>query len=110
MAGLPPLVGSVARRYRQALEATFSGRVRAVRVFGSMARGDANEDSDVDILVILERASFADRGRAIDLATELGLADGLAISPIVLTPEEWEDLVRRERALPEEVERDGVDV
>ncbi len=74
-----------------------------------MARGDAHEDSDVDILVILEGASFADRGRAIDLATEIGLGEGLLFAPVVLTPEEWAELVRRERALPGEIDRDGID-
>lgn len=74
-----------------------------------MARGDAHEDSDVDILVILEGASFADRGRAIDLATEIGLGEGLVFAPVVLTPEEWAELVRHERALPGEIDRDGID-
>lgn len=109
MSLLPTRVAITARRYREALEASFPGRARTVRVFGSMARGEAHEDSDVDILVILDGASFAERGRAIDLATELGLAEGLVFAPIVLTVEEWTQLVERERALPLEVERDGID-
>lgn len=109
MPSLPPRVATVARRYREALSAAFPGRTRSVRVFGSMARGEAHEDSDVDILVILDGASFAERGRAIDLATELGLAEGLVFAPIVLTPDEWAELVNRERALPREIDRDGIE-
>ena len=56
-----------------------------VRVFGSMARGDANEDSDVDFLVDMEKGrSLLDLGgllmdlqdllaRKVDVATENGL-------------------------------------
>jgi uncharacterized protein len=45
-----------------------------VRVFGSMARGDAGPDSDVDILVDLEkgRSAFALGGILIDLQDLLG--------------------------------------
>ena len=58
---------------------------RNVRVFGSMARGEANEDSDVDLLVDLEpgrslfdlsvlQADLQDLlGRRVDVATEPGL-------------------------------------
>jgi predicted nucleotidyltransferase len=109
MTTLPARVAQVARDYRQALGVAFPGRVRAVRVFGSVARGEAHEDSDVDVLVLLQDATFTERGRAIDLATELGLAADLVLAPVVLTQVEWDDLVRRERLLPQEIERDGVD-
>jgi putative addiction module CopG family antidote len=58
-----------------------------VRVFGSVARGDARPDSDVDFLVDLERGrSLLDRagllvdlqellGRAVDVATEASLRE-----------------------------------
>jgi len=56
-----------------------------VRIFGSVARGDAREDSDVDVLVNLERGrSLFDHaaliveledllGRRVDVATERAL-------------------------------------
>jgi len=56
-----------------------------VRVFGSVARGDAREDSDVDFLIELERGrSLLDHagllvdlqellGRKVDVVTERGL-------------------------------------
>jgi predicted nucleotidyltransferase len=31
------------------------GRLREVRVFGSVARGEADEHSDVDVLVVFEQ-------------------------------------------------------
>ncbi len=47
---------------------------RRVRVFGSMARGDAGPDSDVDILVDLEkgRSALALGGILMDLQDLLG--------------------------------------
>lgn len=45
-----------------------------VRVFGSFARGDAREDSDIDLLVELEkgRGLWAINGLAADLEDALG--------------------------------------
>jgi predicted nucleotidyltransferase len=61
--------------------------VRNVRVFGSVARGDADEKSDIDLLVDLEPGrSLLDLGgllmelqellgRRVDIVTERGLRD-----------------------------------
>lgn len=48
--------------------------LRDVRVFGSMARGDANETSDVDLLVTLppDRTGLALGGLLMDVSELLG--------------------------------------
>lgn len=63
--------------------------VRNIRVFGSLARGDADTESDVDLLVELEPGrSLLDLGglqmelesllqRSVDVVTERGLRDRL---------------------------------
>lgn len=61
-----------------------------VILFGSYARGEETEDSDIDLLVIApSKERFFDRiGSAKRLIRDL--RDGLPIAPIVLTPEEAE--------------------
>jgi uncharacterized protein len=51
---LGPRARAVRRRRRQLLEAARAHGVRRVRVFGSLARGEAVPSSDVDLLVDLE--------------------------------------------------------
>ena len=42
------------------LQATFGERLKQVILFGSRARGDADEDSDYDVLVLLEKRMNTD--------------------------------------------------
>lgn len=59
-------------------------------LYGSYARREATEDSDTDILVIAPTSEkFFDR-MATALALVRDLYDGLALSPIVLTPAEMQ--------------------
>lgn len=96
--------------YRARLEDELPRRVLRMALFGSWARGEAHEDSDVDVLVVLSHGTSADRARAIDAGGQIGLERGLVIAPLVFTESEWAELSRRERRLVREIERDGVPV
>jgi len=61
-----------------------------VILFGSYARGDATEDSDVDLLVVARtKERFFERMASVRRLIR-NLRDGLPVSPIVLTPGELE--------------------
>jgi predicted nucleotidyltransferase len=94
--------------YRERLERELPGQARRVVLFGSWARGEAHEDSDVDILVVLSDGAGS-RAHAIDIGGLLALERGLVIAPLVLTQSEWDELLRRERRLAIEIQRDGVE-
>lgn len=52
------LLGSLLHRHReQVLEIAERHRARHVRVFGSVARGEANDGSDIDLLVDFDEGS-----------------------------------------------------
>jgi predicted nucleotidyltransferase len=77
--------------------------VRAVVVFGSVARGDFNKWSDIDLLVVAE--SVAER--LIDRHTQLGPLPG-RVQPIVWTREEFREKLRRDDPITSEVANCGV--
>ncbi len=108
MVMLPPVVASAAKDVRRELERQLPGRVGRVVVFGSTARGTANEDSDVDLLIVLDHLAVGERARIIDIAATIGFERDLRIVPLVISESAWAELESRELLLPREVARDGV--
>ncbi len=65
-------------------------RAEKVILFGSYAKGNATEDSDVDLLVVAPtKERFFERMASVRRLIR-DLRDGLPVSPIVLTPAELE--------------------
>ena len=60
-----------------------------VRVFGSVARGTATSESDIDILIILKHKNFDVRDLIIEIALDLNLKYDVVLSPIIMTEEHY---------------------
>ncbi len=89
----------VARGFAAALDAGLE--VRAVVVFGSVARGDHHHGSDVDVLVVAQQApaDYLDRLRAV------GWPPPHPVEPVVWTVAEWcARLAKRDPIAVESVE------
>lgn len=56
---LPLLVQQAARRVREEVQRSLGDRLLEVRVFGSQARGEAHEESDLDLLVLVDEEESA---------------------------------------------------
>lgn len=97
------IIASIQRR----LAATIPAGAKAI-LFGSQARGDANEDSDWDILILLdkEKALDDDFNQVAYPLFELGWQIGAMINPILYTFKEWEK--RRFTLFYKNIEQEGV--
>lgn len=95
-------------RFAEELRRRFGSAVLDVRLFGSFARAEAHEASDVDVAVVMEHADWSTRRQVIDLATDVGLPLDLQISPTLFDRETYQLWQRQERPLVMDIERDGV--
>jgi len=78
-------------------------------LFGSRARGDADQYSDMDIAVILnEPVEEKDTDYVSDCAWEAGFQYGIVVVPVVFTREEWENSPERSSLLVQAAEMEGV--
>ncbi len=97
----------IVKRFRHLLES----RVKPYRVivFGSRARGEASEDSDLDVLVILPDAvDWETRLFISRCAWEAGFEEGILITPVVMSRQEAEESPERSSLLMEAVRREGI--
>ncbi len=102
-------VRDIAREFAKQARAHFGARLHDIRLYGSAARGDWQEGSDVDVLVLLDRVLAADREWIAERATRLGVLDaGVPLSTVTLPEVEFRKLQNRERLFAREVERDGI--
>jgi predicted nucleotidyltransferase len=94
-------------RARLALEKTYGERLCGVYLFGSYARGEAQEDSDVDIAVVLDEIPhrFAEIERTGDLASDLTLEYG-ALVTFFFVPEM--DFKQGRCAVHRAIKREGI--
>lgn len=85
--------------------------LRQMILFGSRARGNADPDSDVDILVVLEDSAGPDAADCVsDCAWEAGFPHGIVVVPIVFTRREWEEGPERHSLLAQAVRAEGVPI
>lgn len=79
-----------------------------VLLYGSYARGDNRDDSDVDLLILLnkEKITWEDEKRISYPLYDIEFDTGTIISPLVISRQEWET---RHRITPfySEVLKDG---
>jgi predicted nucleotidyltransferase len=86
----------------------FGADLLDIRLFGSYARGEADEDSDVDVFVLLRTAGWPERKAVLDIAGDLFAESGLLISPTVFDLVRHQEWRRQERPLVMDIEREGV--
>ena len=61
-------------------------------LFGSRARGDADPDSDMDVLVVLEDSARPQAGEIVsDCAWEAGFEHGIVVASLTVRRREWEE-------------------
>ena len=62
-------------------------------LYGSEARGDAREDSDIDLLVLLdkEKLTFDDEAEISWPLYELEIKTGVSINPLIMPKISWEN-------------------
>jgi len=78
-------------------------------LYGSRARGDAHEDSDYDLLVLVDRQVDMSLERAIvDRLVPLEVRMGKALTALIYNRSQWDSALHRAMPLHQNVMREGV--
>ena len=104
---LPPSLASLLERLAGELQSLYGERYRGLVLFGSYARGEADEGSDVDLLLLLAGPVNPDREilRIEAIKWPLALEAGLTLS---IFPVGQDDYQRGDRLFLRNARREGV--
>lgn len=82
--------------------------VMCVELFGSKARGDSHERSDIDILVVLAEAPSPAVDAVYDAVMDALLETGVYLSVVVYDQQEFSDLVARRTPFMQNVAEEAI--
>jgi len=89
---MPVEIKNLLAELKQGLAKIYGGRLKAVYLFGSYARGDYGEDSDIDVMIVL--SDYQNYGTEIDRSGEpisqLSLTYSVSISRVIMKELQWQ--------------------
>ncbi|MEK7704099.1 MAG: nucleotidyltransferase domain-containing protein [Myxococcota bacterium] len=95
----------------RAARALLGAQLGRIAVYGSHARGDSGEDSDLDVLVIVADSVVAQAKHALRrTAAELNVAHDTALAILVLGEGQWRELEERGRLIAVDIAREAIDL
>ena len=81
-----------------------------LRVFGSRARGDADEYSDLDVFIEVSRIAPEIKDKIEDIVWEVGFHNLIVISPLIFSQDEIENSALRSSPILKNINEEGVRV
>jgi len=78
---------------KTSLAGLYGGRLKGVYLFGSYARNEAGEESDVDVLVVLDRVDdySAEIARTSEVIAGLSLKYNVSLSRVFASEKQWRE-------------------
>lgn len=103
-------ITSASLEFKRRLVRAF-GSETTTSLFGSAARGDHREFSDIDVLVLLPfEPDISVEERIFDMAYDVELEHGVVFGVLVFSRAFWDSDIARAMPLHRNIEREGVGV
>lgn len=90
------------------LRERFGERLGELRLFGSRARGEGHDESDLDVLVTIDQLTSSERREVAQRSGDAMTHWDVLLSPFVVSKDHFAELRARERLIAREIDRDGV--
>ncbi len=105
---MTPIEDKVMKDLKESLETLLGEHLVRIALFGSRARGDYGNESDIDIAVLVRGLTRDLKDQILDKVAEIEFEYLLPLSVLVLSEDEFNHLKRRERRIALDIEAEGV--
>ncbi len=96
------------KELKESLEIFLGDRLQKMILFGSMARGDFTDESDIDVAIIIRGLTRELKHQILDRVAEVELNHLMPISALLLSEDEFSRLKKRERRIALDIEGEGI--
>lgn len=90
------------------VRARFGARLQRLALFGSRARGEGHEESDLDVLVVVDDLTSSEAKEVAHVCGDLLTRHDVIVSAFTAATAHFEHMRARERRIVREIERDGI--
>ena len=90
---MPDTIQNIMLSFASQLRSILGNRLSQIIVYGSYARGDYNDYSDVDVMILVKMSEAEIKeieNEIYDLAFEIEMSTGVDISPVIKNEEQYE--------------------
>jgi len=96
------------KELRESLKEILGDHILRMMLFGSRARGDYGDDSDIDIAIIVRGLNRELKHQILGKVAEIELEYLMPLSVLVLSEDEFNRLKKRERRIALDIDREGI--
>ncbi len=94
--------------FKKHLARKFGPRLVLLKLFGSKARGDFHQESDLDVIIVLKDLKEQDNNWISALSWELSLKHNVFISEIIFSDSQWTMYQTKRFSLARNVKEEGI--
>jgi uncharacterized protein (UPF0332 family) len=94
--------------YIQRLDQQYDGNLLLAILYGSKARGDADPDSDIDVLTVVRYLDDECERGISHIASDIGLAHNVLLAPRVMSEPHYRQLAEGKFTFYRNIQRDGL--
>ena len=108
MKGITQDKQKLVQKFVEEIKSRYGREIREVILFGSLARGEATADSDIDLLVVTTSDWYEMQKKLAEVIVEFLLETGEYISAKAVNVEEYELMKKLRTGFYQSIEREGV--
>lgn len=108
--GRRPAVRAALAEYVRRVATEYADEVVSITLYGSQARGDADDESDIDLFVVVRRKTPALEEALFDLGWEVEFEHNVVISDLICGLDELHAMQAKRFPFYQNVEQEGIGV